>query len=142
NNAGLAASTKYYYRLYATISIGNSAYSDVRSTTTTAANSMIPAITSAATAGGTMGSSFNYSITASNSPASYGATNLPSGLTVNSSTGVISGTPAIAPSSVTTYTVIITAKNANGTGSKALTISIASVATPYGGSPAAIPGKI
>ena len=53
-----------------------------------------PVITSATSASGIAGSAFSYQITASNSPTSYGATGLPPGLTVNTSTGLISGTPA------------------------------------------------
>ena len=44
-------------------------------------------ITSATTASGTVGTAFAYQITATNSPTSYGATGLPAGLSVNTSTG-------------------------------------------------------
>ena len=56
----------------------------------------LPAITSATTASGTVGTAFNYQITATNSPTSYSATGLPAGLSVNSSSGLISGTPTAA----------------------------------------------
>jgi hypothetical protein len=81
-----------------------------------------PVITSTLTAGGTVGSSFNYSITASNGPASYGATNLPAGVTVNTSTGLISGTPTVSG----TFTSTISATNTAGTGSASLVITIIS----------------
>ena len=58
----------------------------------------------------------NYTITASNSPTSFGASNLPPGLSVNTSTGVISGT-AVTPA---TYNATITATNAMGSDSKTL----------------------
>src|SRR5439155_1481925 len=55
-----------------------------------------PVITSATTASGTVGVAFSYQITATNNPTSFNATGLPAGLTVNTSTGLISGTPTTA----------------------------------------------
>src|SRR6185295_3813931 len=79
-----------------------------------------PGITSASTAIGTVGSAFNYQITASNSPTSYDSTNLPAGQTVNTVTGLISGTPtAVGVSAVT-----LSATNAGGTGTAALSVTI------------------
>ncbi|HTX39896.1 MAG TPA: putative Ig domain-containing protein [Bryobacteraceae bacterium] len=80
-----------------------------------------PVITSASTASGTVGSAFSYQITASNSPTNFGATGLPGGLSVNTSTGVISGTPSAAG----TTPVTISATNSTGTGSALLTLAIA-----------------
>jgi hypothetical protein len=51
-----------------------------------------PVITSTLTATATNGAAFSYQITATNSPTSYGASGLPSGLSVNTSSGLISGT--------------------------------------------------
>ncbi len=84
-----------------------------------------PVISSATTATGTASASFTYQITASNSPTSYAATGLPTGLTVNTTTGAITGIPAAAGVSNAT----ISATNAAGTGSAALTITI----NPAGG---------
>ena len=89
-------------------------------TLTVNSTSGVPAITSATTASGTVGSSFSYQITASNSPTSYGATGLPSGLSVNTGTGLISGTPMAAGTS----TVTLSATNSSGTGSAAMTLTI------------------
>ena len=80
-----------------------------------------PVITSSGTASGTVGSAFSYQITAANSPTSYGATNLPAGLSVNSGTGLISGTPTTAGTS----TVTLSASNSSGTGMATLTVTIA-----------------
>jgi hypothetical protein len=79
-----------------------------------------PVITSAATASGVVGISFSYQITASGSPTNFNATGLPGGLSVNRSTGVISGTPT----AVGTNTVTISAINSAGTGSASLTITV------------------
>ena len=79
-----------------------------------------PVITSGTTASGTVGSAFSYQITATNTPTSYGATGLPAGLSVNTSSGVISGTPTAAATS----TVTLSATNAYGTGNATLTITV------------------
>jgi len=99
-----------------------------------------PVISSAATATGTVGTAFTYTITASNSPTSFSAPGLPAGLTVNTTTGVISGTPTTAGTS----TVTLSATNTGGTGNKTLTITIsaAPAETPYGGTAWPIPGLI
>ncbi|UAY51237.1 carbohydrate-binding protein [Ferruginibacter albus] len=142
SDMGITASTKYYYRVYATISVGNTVNSDIASTSTTVVNTLIPIINSTDTASGTMGQSFNYAITASNNPTSYTATNLPDGLTINTSTGIISGTIAISPNSGSNSIVTITATNTNGTGTKILTLSVKAIASPFNGTAATIPGKI
>jgi hypothetical protein len=79
-----------------------------------------PSITSALTANGTTGVAFSYTITATNSPTSYGASGLPAGLSVNTGTGVISGTPSAAGTS----NVTISATNSGGTGSATLVLTI------------------
>ena len=80
-----------------------------------------PVITSSGTASGTVNQSFSYPITATNSPTSYGASGLPAGLSVNPSTGLISGTPTISG----TFNVTVTASNAGGTGIMTLITTIA-----------------
>src|SRR5207247_517036 len=70
-----------------------------------------PVITSPLTACGTKGVTFSYTITATNNPTSFTASPLPAGLSVNTSTGVISGTPTTAG----TTNVTITASNGAGT---------------------------
>lgn len=82
----------------------------------------IPVITSSLSASGTQGSAFSYSITASNSPTSYGASGLPSGLSINTGTGAITGTPSVSG----TVNVTISATNATGTGSATLVLTLAS----------------
>ena len=79
-----------------------------------------PVISNTLTAAGQEGTAFSYQITASNSPASFGASGLPAGLNVNTSTGLISGTPSVTG----TFTATISATNAGGTGSATLTITV------------------
>jgi hypothetical protein len=81
-------------------------------------------ITSPLTATATVGSAFNYQITANNSPTSYNATGLPSGLAVKKATGAITGTPTRAGES----TVTLNAINAGGTATASLTIKVSAAA--------------
>ena len=87
----------------------------------------IPAITSATTATGTVGQPFNYTTTATNSPTSYSATGLPTGVSINSNTGVISGTPSVAGTYSATVNALL---SGHGTGSQSVTFTIAA-ATDY-----------
>jgi subtilisin-like proprotein convertase family protein len=66
------------------------------------------------------GTPMSYQITADFSPTSYSATNLPAGLTLNTSTGLISGTPTVIGSTQ----VAITAINDFGSDSITLTINV------------------
>ncbi|MDD5672792.1 MAG: Ig-like domain-containing protein [Chitinivibrionales bacterium] len=79
-----------------------------------------PVISSALTASGMVGQAFSYQITAANGPTTFNATGLPAGLSVNTGTGLISGTPTVAG----TYSVTISATNSGGTGSATLTVTI------------------
>ena len=82
-----------------------------------------PAITSALNASGTGGLPFSYTITASNSPTSFNTTGLPAGLSINTTTGVISGAATVAG----TFNVTLSASNGVGTGSATLTLTMAPV---------------
>ncbi|MDB6170478.1 MAG: Endoglucanase [Verrucomicrobia bacterium] len=99
----------------------------------------VPAITSARTAPGTIGTAFSYTIVAAGSPTSFGAAPLPAGLSVNASTGVISGTPTAAG----TTTVVLSATNAMGTSNGTLTLTVAAAnVPPVITSPSTAPGTL
>jgi hypothetical protein len=79
-----------------------------------------PVISSTTSATGTNGRAFSYQITASNTPTSFTASGLPAGLSLNGTTGLISGTPSTAGTSSVTLGAI----NAGGTGTAVLTLSV------------------
>ena len=79
-----------------------------------------PAISSALSVAAKVNSPFTYTVTATNNPTSFGATGLPPGLSVNTHTGVISGTPTTDG----TYTVTISATSVAGTGTAHLAIFV------------------
>ncbi|NDB96716.1 MAG: hypothetical protein EBZ78_11270, partial [Verrucomicrobia bacterium] len=79
-----------------------------------------PVITSPSSAGGIAGQAFIYTITASNSPTSFGATNLPAWANINPTNGLISSTNPTAGTNVVT----ISASNSVGVASTNLTITI------------------
>ncbi|NBT90547.1 MAG: DUF1533 domain-containing protein, partial [Verrucomicrobia bacterium] len=108
-----------------TASTGTGGFSALRVTGTLVP---IPSVT-AATVAGTVGTAVNYSIVASGTPTSYAISSgtLPAGLSLNTSTGAITGTPIAAGSGTV---VAVTASNSAGTSSAAnLTFNIAK-ATP------------
>ena len=80
----------------------------------------VPVITSSLTASGVQGNAFSYTITATNTPTTYAATPLPAGLSINASTGAITGTPT----ATGTTNVSITATNAAGSDVETLVITI------------------
>jgi sugar lactone lactonase YvrE len=97
--------------------------STVRKAFNAAAAPTPPSITSQLTVMGTIGLAFSYQITATNSPTSFSASNLPPGLSINSS-GLISGTP----SSSGTFAISISTTNAGGSSSAILNLSVSAAA--------------
>ncbi len=84
----------------------------------------VPQITSALTWSMTYGvAATTYTVTASNNPTSFTVTGLPAGLSYNSGTHDITGTPTVAPGN---YEVILSATNEGGTGDEVtLVITVA-----------------
>ena len=79
-----------------------------------------PVISSPTTVTATQGEPFSYQISATNNPTSFGAMNLPDGLTVDHASGLISGTPTKAGN----YIVPMAANNAAGSGQADLIIDV------------------
>lgn len=73
---------------------------------------VMPVISSGAVAEGRETVPFNFQLTATESPTGFNASGLPTGLSLDESSGLISGTPS-APG---TYTVSVSAENIDGTG--------------------------
>ncbi|HEX3625827.1 MAG TPA: putative Ig domain-containing protein [Verrucomicrobiae bacterium] len=82
----------------------------------------IPAITSVTTAAGQQGQPFTYTITATNDPVLFSAIALPTGLSVDINSGVISGVPLVSGS----FPITLGVANAYGTDTVTLTLNLAS----------------
>lgn len=80
----------------------------------------LPAITSSLTADGLVNAAFNYTIQSANVATTFSATGLPGGLTLNSATGAIAGTPTNSG----VYAVTIGASNTTGQTTNNLTVVI------------------
>lgn len=99
-----------------------------------ATSAIPPAITSSLTATANLNEPFSYAIATAGIPTSYAASGLPAGLSISSSTGLISGTP----SAVGTFQVKLTASNSSTSDSATLSLTVAQTYTlSITGSPSA-----
>lgn len=124
---GLTPGTYYYASRFQRTGSTEYRYGDINGiwdTTTDngvlTVNAATPVVTSASPTG-TYNTAFSYSVVATNAPTSYAVATgtLPTGLSLNTTTGLISGTPT----QVGTFAVGVTATNGGGT-SAAATITI------------------
>ncbi len=79
-------------------------------------NVLAPPVVTSATVTAFVGSTFSYPVIATNAP-SFSATGLPSTLTIDTSTGVITGIPEASDITGSPYTIDVTASNTNLAGS-------------------------
>lgn len=127
NVTGLTPSTTYYFTLIpynsflsVPVTLNYNTNPIIPNTNCTTYSLSPPVITSSLIASGNQGSPFTYNITATNVPTSYNAAVLPAGLSINTTTGVISGTPSVSG----TFNVTITATNGFGSDNETLVITL------------------
>jgi hypothetical protein len=129
----LAPDTTYYYRVRAVNDLGASPSSDVIAVTTLPLQ-LAPAITSVNHTTFTLGLACTFTVTASGSPApTFSATGLPSWLTLDAATGVLSGTPPEGTAGASIPLVLTAANGVAPAASQAFTVQVAtapSVSTP------------
>jgi uncharacterized repeat protein (TIGR03803 family) len=91
-------------------------------------NPSLPALTSAPTVSGTAGVPLSYRAVGSQGTESFSATNLPGGLSIDSASGLITGTPGTGTVGATTATITLT--NAVGSTAAQVTFNIVSLPAP------------
>jgi trimeric autotransporter adhesin len=116
---GLTPGVTYQVKVRAVTSVGSGAASSAVAVTAP----VTLAITSAVSASGTYGTAFSYQVAGDGAPTTFSATGLPAGLSINPSTGAITGTPTQTGS----FTADLTIGKANSTATakRALEITIA-----------------
>jgi hypothetical protein len=88
--------------------------------TASAATAAVPVVTNSGDAAGSVGYNFTYSIFATESPTAYGIDGLPAGVTIDGTTGRVTG----APQTTGTYPLTLWASNADGRGTAKITLVV------------------
>ncbi|SHN43918.1 cellulose binding domain-containing protein [Chitinophaga sp. CF418] len=107
-----------------TSALNTAVFDGVSITNTSPAGS--PVISSATADTAMLGAAFSYAISASPAATSFSATGLPTGLSIDSTSGIISGTPG----ATGTFPVTLNAANTSGSGSAILMLQVVSNVPP------------
>jgi endonuclease G len=119
---GLNFSANAYLRLTFSGASGSSGNNRIDNIQFNATPSLPPPVINVVNANATVGQSFSYQISASNSPVQFLASPLPDGLTLNSNTGFITGIPLHASNA---FSITLSASNSGGVGNTTIVIQIA-----------------
>ena len=125
-NTGLISGTPTITGTYTVNLSAYNAYGTGTTTVSLTVVSALPVITSGTAAAGQIGAPFTYRIVAMNSPTSFAASNLPTGLSINVTSGLISGTPTVSG----TFHPVLSATNTGGTATSNLTLTVAALPVP------------
>ncbi|MGD0094799.1 MAG: MBG domain-containing protein, partial [Planctomycetota bacterium] len=98
-------------------------------------NPDVPVISAPTGIIGVVNQFFSYQVNASNQPASYNATGLPPGLSIDTASGLISGEPSV----IVQCSVVLSASNPTGTGSATVGVTIGPSGLPAITSVSAVP---
>ena len=98
---------------------------DLRGAFNTVAMNQVFGISSSSTASATNGSPFSYQIVANNGPISYAATGMPSGLQIDTATGLIFGVPN---DTARTYSIVLQSVGGTVTSTQTLTLTLSAAA--------------
>ena len=111
-----------------TLTATNAGGSDTETLTITIAEAVVaPVINSATTANATVGTAFTYTISASNNATAFSTSTLPSWLTLNSTAGVLRGTPVASE----LVDITLAATNSAGTDTESLRIKVGAEAAVF-----------
>lgn len=122
---GAGSTARFYNPTGVAVDSGGTVYvADTNNSTIRRGVLPLAVITSPTIASGTAGQAFAYTATFSGAPTSYSATGLPSGLSIDAASGVISGTP----NSAGTYIITLRATNGAGTSSTTFILTIVAAA--------------
>ncbi|MEA4946983.1 MAG: S-layer homology domain-containing protein [Oscillospiraceae bacterium] len=136
-NVGTGKTVSVTVTLLNTAKAGNYAAPSVYSATASITDASAPSITTTALPGGTVGTSYGQTLAASGTtPITWSldtGSSLPDGLSLNTSTGVISGTPTTSGN----FTFTVKAENSVGSDTKQLAVEIQAASTGGGSSDSA-----